>query len=89
MGPVFTNRGRLEIIYAILSVCRKPVGKTRILYRCNLSYDQLMKYLRYLASRGLVDSVEKGRKEFFQVTDKGRKFVEEYENLSSFIRETS
>jgi len=89
MGPVFVNRGRLEIIYAILSVCRKPAGKTRILYKCNLSYEQLLRYLRYLVSRGLVDSPEKGRKELFQVTDRGRRFLQEYENLSSFVKETS
>ena len=84
MNATFVKRGRLEIIYEILSLCRRPVRKTRILYRCNLSYDQLQKYLGYLISNGMLGSLEKEQKEFFQVTEKGKNFLEGYERIKVY-----
>jgi len=74
-------RGRLEIIYEILSVCREPVIKTKIMYGCNLSHKQLRKYLEYLISLNLLSPFEKDRKGFFQVTEKGREFLKDYRCL--------
>jgi predicted transcriptional regulator len=87
MNSAFVNRGRLEIIYEILSICRKPTNKTRILYRCNLSYNQLKKYLEYLALYGLLSSFKEKRKEFYCITDKAKEFITEYEKLNSFLGE--
>jgi len=83
MKTTFVKRGRLEIIYEILSVSRQPTRKTRILYRCNLSYDQLQKYLQYLISHGLLMSFKKDRREFFQGTEKGKEFLDWYERLKT------
>jgi len=88
MEAAFVKRGRLEIIYEILSVCRKPTQKTHILYKCNLSYEQLLKYLKYLISHGLLGSFEKKRRPFFHVTDKGRAFLEGYKTLRDFVRDS-
>ena len=82
----FVRRGRLEIIYEILSVSRKPTRKVRILYSCNLSYDQLQKYLRHLIHHGLLSSINKG-KERFQTTEKGMELVKGYERLNSLLME--
>ena len=86
MKESFVKRGRLEIIYEILSVSLKPVQKTRILYRCNLSYDQIQKYLKFLISRRLLSSFEKNRKEFFQITSTKKEFLEGYEHLRNFVK---
>jgi len=87
MEKIFIKRGRLEIIYEILSICREPVQKTRVLYGCNLSYDQLSRYLKYLIARGLLRLVERDGKKLLQVTEKGRKFLEGYESLSNIVEE--
>jgi len=79
---VFVKRGRLEIIYDILSVCRNPVNKTRILYRCNLSFDLLQKYLEYLISHGMLTNNPEGS---FQTTEKGKEFLKGYENVKIFL----
>ena len=90
METDFVKRGRLEIVYEILSVCRRPSKKTNILYRCNLSYEQLLKYLSYLISHDLLGSFEKERAGiFFQVTDKGRRFLEGYEILRNIVEKTA
>jgi predicted transcriptional regulator len=80
----FVNRGRLEIIHEILSMSREPMRKTRILYRCNLSYDQLQKYLEYLVSHELLKSFKKRQIEFFQTTERGKEFLEGYERIEIF-----
>ncbi len=81
MNETFVKRGRLEIIYEILTASRRPVRKTRILYTCNLSYDQLQKYLEYLTSHGLLDILRREQREFFQTTDRGKEFLEGYERM--------
>ncbi|MDH5794615.1 MAG: transcriptional regulator [Candidatus Bathyarchaeota archaeon] len=87
MKKTFVKRGRLEIIYEILSVARKPTQKTRILYSCNLSYDQLQKYLKYLGHHSLLSSTDNKGKERFQTTKKGMEFIKGYERLNSFLEE--
>jgi len=87
MKEPFVKRGRLEIIYEILSVSRKPAMKTNILYKCNLSYNQLQKYLNYLASQNLLTSFENQGKELYRTTDKGKEFLDQYEQLTSLLQE--
>ena len=82
------KRGQLEIIYEILSICREPAYKTRVLYKCNLSHEQLMRYLNYLMNRSLLCTVEGSQKKLFQITEKGRKFIEGYENLNGIMGKT-
>ena len=87
MKKTFVKRGRLEIIYEILSVSRKPTKKTRILYSCNLSYDQLQKYLGYLGQNDLLNSFSNKGKERYRTTEKGLEYIREYERLNSFLEE--
>jgi len=88
MKSIFVKRGRFDIVYEILSLSRRPVQKTRILYGCNLSYDQLQKYLDYLISRGLLNRFKKSGREVFHITEKGREFLNGYEHLKTFVKET-
>jgi len=87
MKEVFKKRGRLEIICEMLSVCRKPAKKTNILYKCNLSYNQLQKYLEFLISRNLITLVRRKETDFYQIAEKGKEFLEEYERLNIFLEE--
>jgi len=87
MEQTFVKRGRLEIIYEILSICRKPINKTSILYKCNLSFSQLQKYMEYLFSHNLLKSIKEKQKEYYHVTDKGRTYMEEYEKLTDLFKE--
>jgi predicted transcriptional regulator len=87
MEPTFVKRGRLEIIYAILSICHKPVNKTSILYKCNLSFSQLQKYMEYLFSHNLLRSIQEKQRDYYHVTDKGKTYIEEYEKLTGLLKE--
>ena len=87
MEQTFAKRGRLEIIREILTICCIPAKKTSILYRCNLSFSQLQKYLEYLIRRNLLNNTKNDGKTVYIITDKGKEFLEEYEHLNSFLVE--
>ncbi len=91
MGVVaksFVRRGRFEIVNEILTLCKAPTQKTHILYKCNLSYDQVRKYLDFLVSNNLLKSLSEGGRNYYQTTKKGRKFTEEHKRLSRFLSES-
>jgi len=86
MTEVFSKRGRLDIVRQILLVCQRPVGKTRILYSCNLSHGLLTKYHQYLTATGLLESVNGDRGEvLFVVSSKGKEFLREYARLTMIL----
>lgn len=85
MSKIFTKRARFEIVYDVLSTCLKPSRKTSILFKCNMSFDQLQKYLQFLASRGMIEHINNGGKNLYQVTEHGRKFLEEYVRLEEMV----
>ena len=85
---MFVKRGRLQIIYEVLSVARKAVGKTRIIYGCNLSYDIVQKYLAYVKNHGLLGSTNNNGKEVFQTTERGLEFIEAFKGMNGFFEES-
>jgi len=81
----FVRRGRFEIVNEILTLCKTPTQKTHILYKCNLSYDQVRKYLDFLVSNNLLKSFSEDGRNYFQTTEKGRRFTEEHKRLGRFL----
>jgi len=77
------RRSAVEIVAQILFVCLDVgANKTAIMYRCNLSYTQLQRYLPILCDHKLL--AERGSR--FVVTDKGREFLEQLANVIAIIR---
>jgi len=72
-------RGRLEIIVDVLNVAVKGARKTRIMYVANLSYQLLEKYLGETVGLGFVCFGNN----CYEVTEKGRTFLEKYNDFSS------
>jgi predicted transcriptional regulator len=89
MESIFVQRGRFEIIYDILAITKKPTNKTNILYKCNLSFSQLQKYLKYLRNKGLLDSSSNNGKMVYQATTKGKEFIKDYENLNRSLESSN
>jgi len=77
-------RSRLDIIADILNVASRDAKKTQIMYQANLSYKVLQKYLAEVVSASLVSFED--RRHCFQLTDKGRSFLEAYEKYSKTNR---
>jgi len=77
---VVKYRRRFEIIADILNVAAvNGAKKTRIMYVANLSYRLLEKYLKETLEVDLIRSNNEG----YEVTEKGRIFLEKYGEFSS------
>jgi len=63
------RRSTIEILFEILSACRdQGINKTAIMYRCSLSYDQLVRYLSFMQTQGLLVRNDTGQ---FNLTPRG------------------
>ena len=78
-----SRRSKFEIVFEILSMCGKGgTNKTAIMYRGNLSYEQLQRYLMLLCNHALL---EKNQVNQFQTTAKGMGFLEQAEGVMNFL----
>jgi len=80
-------RSKLQIIAEILEIVRGGAKKTHIMYRANLSYKLLCKYLNEVLECGLV---RVGRDDSYVVAPKGEKFLQrfiDYKELRERVNE--
>ena len=68
------RRNDLDICADILQVARDGAKKTHLVYRANLNFTIVKKYIRRLRENGLLESIN-GR---FFTTEKGFEFLEQY-----------
>ena len=69
-------RSRLDIIADILRVVSQNAKKTQIMYKANLSYNVLQRYLRSVTEASLVEF--KAAERWYVLTSKGQEFLEAY-----------
>jgi predicted transcriptional regulator len=78
------NRTRSEIIIDMLNaVSTNPELRTTVLYKCRLSYGQLMKYSKFLSEKGLIAETEDGK---WVCSDKGRAYLSAYVEAEKIIK---
>jgi predicted transcriptional regulator len=77
-------RGRLDIIADILHVVSGNAKKTQIMYRANLSYKVLQKYLAEIVAASLISFEDLTK--CYILTDKGRVFLDSYQEYSKTNR---
>ncbi len=58
---------------------------TRVLQRANLSWDRLNRYLSDLKERDLIEEISKGDSKVYQVTEKGRRFLREFDRMRRIL----
>ena len=68
------RRNSLDICADILKVTQNGANKTRMVYKANLNFNIIKKYIKRLTDSGLLESVN-GR---FFATDKGSRFLVQY-----------
>ena len=69
------RRDELRIMTDLMGNMQQPMRSTHLLYRTNLSYSQLKKYLSSLLNMGLIEEVTKPHRAF-GITEKGRTFLD-------------
>ena len=77
-------RGRIDIIADILRVAEEKVKKTQIMYRANLSYTVLQKYLAELTDASLI--AYKDDAQCYILTNKGKEYLVLYKEYSKANR---
>lgn len=80
-----SRRSSIDILHDILTVCDNGgVNKTAVMYKSNLSYDQLRRYLSQLSDRHLILRNESGH---FQTTREGRETLKKVSRVRRSIRD--
>lgn len=81
-------RSQIDIMANILNEAVEGAKKTHIMYRCNLSYRQLQRYLKLLLGMKLLRAVsekESSKTLFFETTEKGQNFLLAYGRLKALL----
>ena len=69
------RRNNVDISAELLYVAKNGARKTHLVYKANLNFVLINKYLASLTENGLLESVD----EIFYTTDKGARFLDQYE----------
>ena len=71
----------------ILALATAGIKKTHIMYRANLSYEQVHLYLGELIEKRLVlqDVSQDGI--VYRTTERGREFLQYYQRIAEFLKE--
>lgn len=72
------RRNNIDIYADILQVAKYGVNKTGIVYRANLNFNIVKKYLHSLIDNDLLDRTED---RLFVTTEKGVHFLEQYKEF--------
>ena len=83
LGMSMVNRTRFDIMAEILSLCKQPQSKTKVMYKTNLSWKLLQKYLARLQSRGFLIVHHSPIK--YVTTQKGLDFLEHWRELKELL----
>lgn len=81
-GSFKKRRGKLEIIIDILSVAMKEAKKTEIVYKANLNFKRVGKYLPYLEEKGLIENMGSE----YKTTGKGKQFLRDYRKMKEQLK---
>lgn len=81
------NRGKIQIMGDVLALATSGIKKTHIMYKANLSYEQVHLYLGELIGRRLIAQDVSQDGIVYRTTDKGREFLVYYNRLTEFLEE--
>lgn len=80
------KRTRIEIIYDMLRTIQSKGGKikpTHLMYKANLSHNQMKQYLDELSAKGFVadEKVGKEERKMLVLSDKGNAFINQFNQM--------
>ena len=80
------KRTKIQLYFDIISAIieENEISATRIQHKCNTSYDKLMRYLEEMEARKIIV-----KNNTIEVTDKGKKFHNDYSKINDLITEIS
>jgi len=85
---VTERRSKLQIFYDVLSAIKEDsqnnekISYTRIQFKCNTSYDKLLRYIDEMNAKQLLKNGSET-----EITEKGEKFYQDYSIINELIKE--
>ena len=82
------NRGKIQIMGDVLALGTSGIKKTHIMYKANLSYEQVHLYLGELIAKRLIVQDASSRSSegvVYRTTEKGREFLQYYTRLTECL----
>jgi predicted transcriptional regulator len=76
------NRSREKISADILSAAQEPILKTLMMYKANLSFDQLKTYMQDLEEKRFI---QRSGPNHWVITNEGRAFLRQYQLVAEII----
>jgi predicted transcriptional regulator len=84
-GALRGKRGLLDIVNLVLLVCNGGEIKTHVMQRCNLNSRQTQDYITLLLKYELLEKSTEIKNDVYQTTERGRRFLGAYAELSGIF----
>jgi predicted transcriptional regulator len=81
------NRGKIQIMGDVLTLGTSGIKKTHIMYKANLSYEQVHLYLGELIEKRLIEQDVSSDGVIYRTTEKGREFLLHYTRVVELLEE--
>jgi predicted transcriptional regulator len=81
------NRGKIQIMGDVLALGTSGIRKTHIMYKANLSYEQVHLYLGELIEKRLIEQDVSPDGVIYRTTGKGREFLLHYTRVVELLEE--
>lgn len=83
------KRDKITIMHDMMHLIRSKNNNakpTHIMYKANLSHEMLTEYLTELKKKDfVVETIDKESRRTYSLTDKGLKFLQDYEQMKRFL----
>jgi len=83
------KRSKIDIVYDMLRAIEDKGGRiipTHLLYKSNLSHQRMKLYLEELKQKSMIVETQVKEKTFFELTDVGRKFIQNFKQMKEFTQ---
>ncbi|MCX6708866.1 MAG: hypothetical protein NTW67_04450 [Candidatus Woesearchaeota archaeon] len=83
------KRSKIDIVYDMLRAIEDKGGRiipTHLLYKSNLSHQRMKLYLDELKQKSMIVETHSNDKTFFELTDVGRKFIQNFKQMKEFTQ---
>jgi predicted transcriptional regulator len=80
------KRNEIEILADILRISSSGAKKSHIVYKANLNFEIVKKYLDLLEKSDLISCPE-GNSRMFCTTEKGRRYLDHFESFKEYTKQ--
>ena len=80
------RRDKIIIMAEIISLAKKGISKTHIMFKANLSFSQLNQYIEFLSNANLLEKTTMNGKTVYRATPKGLDFYQSEQQVIALLQ---